>query len=245
MDKTAKHFLYHQFYHVFQPICTLPDQKKLGYEALIRSKDGRYPNELFQQFSMRNQLPLLDMWSIEYAARSFFSCLEVQSGTQQLFVNIFPSTIIDDQFPVFVRKMVRHYQPYCERIVFEISETLSESGVWSSPLFARRIEELREQGFKIALDDFGEGSTSFKKVLELSPDYIKLDMFFGRELSHNPKKQKLVRLLVEYCGDEADLILEGIENEEDLEQAVSLGVPNGQGYLLGKPSPFQIFSEQF
>jgi EAL domain-containing protein (putative c-di-GMP-specific phosphodiesterase class I) len=237
MDKTANLSLFHQCYHVFQPICTLPAQEKLGYESLIRSRDGLQPNQLFQQFSQRNQLPILDMWSIENAIQTFFSYREMQTGKERLFVNIFPSTVADDGFPDFVRKLSRNYEAFCQRVVFEISETLSDIGVWSNPQYIRRILKLREHGFLIALDDFGEGSTSIKKVVELAPDFIKLDMFFGKELSSNPSKQKLVRLFVEYCGgSNSELILEGIEREEDLEQAVYLGVPNGQGYLLGRPS---------
>lgn len=244
MDITASQMFSEQLFHVFQPICTLPTQQKIGFESLIRCKAGTPPNLLFQQFISNKQLPALDMWSIENAVNRFFSSREMQQGNERLFVNIFPSTVADDAFPEFVRRLSRKFQPYCHRIVFEIVESITDILVWNNPVYTRRILELREHGFLIALDDFGEGSTSFKKVVELKPDFIKLDMFFGKDLVRDRNKQRLVRLFVEYCGDESELILEGIETEEDFQQAVLLGVPNGQGYLFGKPSPDFVISGQ-
>jgi len=235
MDKTPSQ-MFDQCYHVFQPICNLTEQKTVGFESLIRSKDGTPPNLLFQQAIKSKRLADLDMWSIDRAAGAFFSHRDLQFGKERLFVNIFPSTVMDDRFPEYVRELARKYEPYRQRIVFEIIESLSDIAVWHDPLYAGRLLELREQGFLLALDDFGEGTASFKKVVELAPDYIKLDMFFGKELYRDKNKQKLVRLFVEYCGDDAELILEGIELEEDLASAISLGVRNGQGYLLGRPS---------
>jgi len=235
MDKTSSQ-MFDQCYHVFQPICDLTAKKTVGFESLIRSKDGTPPNLLFQQVIKSKRLADLDMWSIDRATGVFFSHREMELSQERLFVNIFPSTVMDDRFPEFVRELARKYEPYRQRIVFEIIESLSDIAVWHNPLYAGRLLELRKYGFLIALDDFGEGTASFKKVVELAPDFIKLDMFFGKELYRDKNKQKLVRLFVEYCRDEAELILEGIEHEEDLDSAISLGVRNGQGYLLGKPS---------
>lgn len=62
-----------------------------------------------------------------------------------------------------------------------------------------------------------------------------MDRFFSQDLSVSHDKQKVVRLFVEYCRDASQLILEGVEEEEDLACAASIGVTIGQGYLFGKP----------
>jgi EAL domain-containing protein (putative c-di-GMP-specific phosphodiesterase class I) len=226
-----------QFYHAFQPLRRLHDQSKFGFEALIRSTSGISPDVLFQAAMEQNQLYQLDTWSIEHAISSFFSSdIAQEEADALLFVNLFPSTIIADDFPLFVADIGNPIRSYMHRIVLEINESISEDPAWSHPSFVRGLQDLRDKGFLIALDDVGEGTTTFRKIVEISPDFIKLDRFFSKELSVCKKRQKVVQLFVDYCSDvENSLILEGIEQEEDFIRATELGVTIGQGYYLGRP----------
>lgn len=229
------------FYHVFQPLRRLPDQGKFGYEALIRSTSGIGPNALFQGAVEQNRLYQLDTWSIDHALSSFFFSPIAQEEEGLLFVNLFPSTIIADAFPLFVNDLRRRFFSFVHRIVLEINESITEESIWSNPVFMQRIKDLRDKGFLIALDDVGEGTTTFRKIVEISPDFIKIDRFFSKELSLCKKKQKVVRLLVDYCVDaDSNLILEGIEQEKDFVCASCLGVTIGQGYYLGKPHRLNV-----
>jgi EAL domain-containing protein (putative c-di-GMP-specific phosphodiesterase class I) len=72
-------------------------------------------------------------------------------------------------------------------------------------------------------------------ILELEPDFIKLDRLFSLDLSKSTSKQKMISLFVEYCKNNTKLILEGIETPEDLAIAKCLGVDIGQGYVLDMP----------
>ena len=235
MENIADLIEHNHFYHVFQPLCRLPEQNKFGYEALIRSKTGISPDALFQGALSQNRLLQLDMWSIDCAVSSFFSSPVIQEGDELLFVNLFPSTIVADTFPSFVDNLERRFLLFRHRIVLEINESIIEGQIWNDPLFIQRIGELRDAGFLIALDDVGDGTTTFRKIVEISPDFIKIDRFFSTGLSICKKKQKVIRLFVDYCRDDSSLILEGIERDEDLAHASLLGVTIGQGYFLGKP----------
>lgn len=73
-------------------------------------------------------------------------------------------------------------------------------------------------------------------MIELKPDIIKLDRYLAKNLSHSKAKLRVVEMFVHYCQDDILLILEGIENQYDLEMAKQLGVRAGQGFLLGKPA---------
>ncbi|WP_230876255.1 EAL domain-containing protein [Paenibacillus validus] len=240
MENIANLIENNHFYHVFQPLRRLPDQGKVGYEALIRSTSGIGPNALFQGAIEQNRLYQLDTWSIDHALSSFFfSPVAQEDGL--LFINLFPSTIIADAFPLFVNDLRRRLLSFVHRIVLEINESITEEPIWSNPVFMQRIKDLRNNGFLIALDDVGEGTTTFRKIFEISPDFIKIDQFFSKELSLCKKKQKVVQLFVDYCGDaDSTLILEGIEREEDFVCAACLGVTIGQGYYLGKPNRLNI-----
>ncbi|MEJ8544440.1 EAL domain-containing protein [Brevibacillus borstelensis] len=235
MESIAEFIENRRFYHVFQPICHLPEKKVIGYEALIRSVSPIGPEALFQKAMEQNKLFELDTLSISQALAVFFTPNQGQEKNELLFVNIYPSTIVEDQFPAFIDDIMSRFRPNLGKIVLEINESIVERKVWLNPLFTRRISTLRKLGFKIALDDVGEGVTTFRKMVEISPDFIKMDKFFSDGLAVSGKKQKMVQLLVEYCRDEAELILEGIEHEEDFHCAASLGVKTGQGYYLGKP----------
>ncbi|QRG65517.1 EAL domain-containing protein [Brevibacillus choshinensis] len=234
MESIAKLFQKEEYYHAFQPICDLPGKNRLGYEALLRSKQAVNPEALFQTAKEKNELLELDTRSLQYALLSFFQSPD-RCTNELLFVNIFPSTIVEDSFPAFIQGIARDFKPYLNQIVLEINESIMEGKVWNEPVFLERIDELRKAGILIALDDVGEGTTTFRKILEIAPDYIKIDRFFSQNLSESLEKQKVVRLLVEYCKDGAQLILEGVEEEEDFACAASLGVAIGQGYLFGKP----------
>lgn len=102
-------------------------------------------------------------------------------------------------------------------------------------VFIQRVSDLRRRGFLIALDDVGDGTDTFRNIHDLAPDYIKVDRYYSKLLSVSKDKQQVVRLFVEFCQNDIQLILEGVENNEDFDCAARLGVKNGQGYLFGKP----------
>ena len=173
--------------------------------------------------------------SISSAIAAFFADENRRESNEVLFLNVFPSSLTEETFPRFIENALRDCQQLSRRIVFEINETVSEADKWYDKRFNDNIEWLRKSDFLIAFDDVGEGAATIRKIIEISPDFIKLDRFFGRKLAACPRKQKLLKLFTEYCKDEAMLILEGIEEAEDLLQAQELSVTLGQGYLLSRP----------
>jgi EAL domain-containing protein (putative c-di-GMP-specific phosphodiesterase class I) len=236
MTNVQKLISQNDFHHFYQPICYLPEENVLGNEALIRSKSNLSPDELFQHAIVQNQLFEIDTSSIFQAISIYFSLIKFQEQDDLLFVNIFPSTLVEPSFFTLVKKILNQFGRFRGRIVFEINETIAEGPVWNSKYFMESISFLRKQGFLIALDDVGDGTTTFKKIIKISPDFIKIDKFFSEELHLCKKRQKVVALFVEYCKDNCHLILEGIEGKDELAKATSLGITMGQGYLLGKPN---------
>ncbi|AWX56853.1 MULTISPECIES: EAL domain-containing protein [Brevibacillus] len=234
MESIAELFKKKEYYHAFQPICQLPEKSRIGYEVLLRSKAGIHPETLFSLAKENKMLPELDTHSLHYALLTFFHS-SIEHKNELIFVNIFPSTIIEDTFPGFIQKIARSFRPFLNQIVLEINESIMEGECWSEPIFTRRIAELKKLGFLIALDDVGDGANIFSKIEDISPDYIKIDRFFSQELSSSLEKQKTIKLFVDFCKDAPQLILEGVEEEEDFACASLLGVAIGQGYLFGKP----------
>lgn len=225
---------FNDLYHQFQPVCNLPGERILGHEALIRSKHQIQPNKLFQHAQTVNKLLNLDLFSIHKAITDYFHTRK--KAPSLLFVNVFPSTIADRYFPIFIDQLVLQFGAFCSRIVFEINESITERSIWNQHDFMNNIDYLREQGFLFALDDVGEGTATLKRIVQITPHFIKMDKFFSTGLASSPRKQKALKLFIEYCRGESLLILEGIEQHEDMSTAISLGVQIGQGYYLGQPS---------
>ncbi|WP_144461025.1 EAL domain-containing protein [Siminovitchia fortis] len=222
-----------QFYHFFQPIYDLENSRKVGYEALLRAKTYPNPELTFQMAKKENQLYELDSRSIQKAV---FSFNEVRpSGEYEcLFLNAFPSTILNPSFPAFLNRMMAGTNLKKQRIVLEISESEVIEDLLD---FKQRISELRQDGFLIAIDDIGTGYSNVESIIELEPDYLKLDRYFAQDLHMSQGKQEFISVFKNYCEKtKSGLILEGVETEEELQAAKALGISIAQGYFLGKPA---------
>ena len=225
----------HHIEHFYQPMWNLENWNIFGYEALMRFKDPSIGNNIEKVFDVaRSEGYLFDMdtISITSAVKNF----PLDSLKQELlFINIYPSTLLNDRFDAFLNELIKNYSIHPERIVFELNETKEEEDIWESPLLKDKILALKRYGFYVALDDIGKGVATLQKIIEFEPNYIKLDRYFSVGLSESKTKQKLISLFIEFSKHNMGLILEGIEKDVDLAQAKLINVPIVQGYLLGKP----------
>jgi EAL domain-containing protein (putative c-di-GMP-specific phosphodiesterase class I) len=212
--------------HAYQPIIHLITNRLIGYEALLRC-GVRPPVELLYRAQQIGRLFELDSASIHKSLANYFK----NNNEKVLFLNILPNTILHPCFLSFVDEYLNHIPR--EKIIFEINEN---SSIENMDSFKYILSYLRGQGFRIALDDVGAGTSSIPKMIELEPEVIKLDRYLAKDLALSKTKQRVVEMLVNYCRKDILMILEGIENSCDLEMAKQLGVQIGQGFLLGKPT---------
>ncbi|QYY43226.1 EAL domain-containing protein [Aneurinibacillus thermoaerophilus] len=219
------------FYHLYQPLYNLSNWKIYGYEAFFRTEQVNNPELFFLLAKKYQKLYELDILSIFHAIATYWR--KRKGFESKLFINIFPSTIIHPEFTRFLNEVTSIFTFKTKNIVFEINE---QEEITDFSLIKKAICSLKEQGFQIALDDVGKGFYSLRHLIELEPDFIKLDKYFSHNLSNCEKKQNLIKSLIDYCNEEIVLILEGIEKAEDLAIAKVLHVPIVQGYLLDKPS---------
>lgn len=222
------------YFHFYQPIVNIEHNKIIGYEGLMRSEVHTNPEQIFLQAKREKQLVELDSRSIQKAAKAYQKAgYRMQDGC--LFLNVFPTTLLDSNFLIFTKKIMLDDPQHCQHLVFEISEL---EDIQNQSQLIERIKELKELGFKFAIDDVGKGYSDFQTIIEMEPDYIKVDRYFSQQLSQFPKKQSFIQLVNEYSKrNGCQLILEGLETLEDLEMARQLGVEYAQGYLLGRPEP--------
>ncbi|MCA0991451.1 EAL domain-containing protein [Pseudalkalibacillus hwajinpoensis] len=217
-------------YHCFQAVWDIKTWKIYGYEALIRHDDYHSVNDLILKAQQHNALFDLDLLSISKAIQ-----VHTSFAPSYLFLNIHPSTILHPDFENRVESYMRMHHLIPTKFILELTEGDLLS-TWENSNFIKRINWLKELGFKIALDDVGQGTASLKRLIEIKPDVVKVDRFFSRNLSEDEHKQSLLRSIRNYCKEyELLFIIEGIERAEDLSMAKFLKIDYAQGYLLQEP----------
>lgn len=225
------------FFHHYQPIYNLKEDRITGYEVLLRSTDFSNPETVFFTAQQEKRLYELDSRSIHKAILTYQTAgFSKKEG--HLFINIFPSTLLNNKFPSFIYNIMNDGLLTNQQIVFEISEREKISDV---NLLKETLHHFKKLGFQFAIDDFGKGYADIEKIIELEPDYLKLDKYFSENLHSSKKKQVFIKNILRYCNHfNIELILEGLENSLDLSISKKLGIPLGQGYKLGRPNLLSV-----
>jgi EAL domain-containing protein (putative c-di-GMP-specific phosphodiesterase class I) len=97
---------------------------------------------------------------------------------------------------------------------------------------------------RIAVDDAGAGYASFRHILNLAPDLIKLDVFLTQNIHTDRARRALAAALIRFSEETGSkIIAEGVETTLQLKVLRELGVTKAQGYLLGRPMPLASASE--
>jgi len=220
---------------VFQPIISLKDGSMLGYEALSRGPGNSVlenPSTLFDFARVYGKL-----WELEFLCRiKALENLSKDNHNFMIFLNVDPDIINDEKFKKgFTKEFLRQFDINPENIVFEITE---RSSITDLNAFKKVIENYREQGYKIAIDDTGSGYSGLKLITDIHPQFIKLDMTLIRDIDKNGLKHALIKTFYDFClVTDIKLIAEGIETENELNALIDIGINYGQGYFIQKPSP--------
>jgi PAS domain S-box-containing protein len=213
----------------FQPIMSLRDERMVGVEALSRFSvpgDRRSPEDWFTDAArtgLGTDLELHTLMLALDAARALPAHLYVS-------VNLSPETLL---LPGVHGALARSPIPL-SRIVLEITE---HSSVEDYDALARALRPLRQAGMRIAVDDAGAGYATFRHILALSPDVIKLDRTLIAGIDRDPARRALAAAMVSFAGEtRTSVTAEGLETAAELRTVLRLGVDSGQGYLLGRPT---------
>jgi EAL domain-containing protein (putative c-di-GMP-specific phosphodiesterase class I) len=120
-----------------------------------------------------------------------------------------------------------------QRAVLEVTE---RTAIRDIPVFREALARLREQGFRIAIDDAGSGYASLQSIAELRPNFLKVANTLITGLHSDTIKRDVVEMLVNLAQRiDAVCVAEGIETPQDLDECLKLGIPYGQGFYLGVP----------
>jgi EAL domain-containing protein (putative c-di-GMP-specific phosphodiesterase class I) len=218
---------------LFQPIIDSPAGEVAGYEALSRGPKGSYlegAESLFGFAERAGMLGEIELLCFERALESARSLGHVPT----LFLNLsFLGLDFLETEAGGLARLVSESAWTPDRCVLEITErTCAEN----PGRIRKRVAALREQGFRIAIDDMGTGYSSLHVVADLQPDFIKLDQMLVRDLANEPIKRNLVSAIMGFAQSSSTrVIAEGVEREDEVEALRELGVDLLQGFFFGYP----------
>lgn len=230
----------------YQPLIDVETREVIGAEALARWQDEKYgwvspdvfiplaeEKGLILKLGQAVLLHALDQL-VDWRQRGLDFTVSVNLSKRQLFDPDFHALVVDSV-------KTRGLEP--KSVILEITERQSVLG---QDLGRQRLEALAAAGFRLSIDDFGSGYSSFDLVGDMSFSELKVHMGLVRRIN-TPKGRRIVQAIVE-MGRSLDLttVAEGVEDEETQTALTSMGVNKLQGYLFSKPlqsGAFITFSE--
>jgi PAS domain S-box-containing protein len=213
---------------VFQPIVDLEHSRVVGFEALTRFPgEPARPDQWFADATAVGLGVALEV----HAARTAVAAMPKLPDSTYLSVNLSPTALMSVDLDELAPS-----DP--TRLVIELTE---HARVGDYQELRTAVQRLRSAGVRIAVDDAGAGFASFRHILELGPDIVKVDLSISQGIHDDPARQALVGGMAELAHQSgATLVAEGVEDPRDLDRLSILGVSVFQGYLFGRPSPLPV-----
>ena len=212
--------------YVFQPIF-LPDGKTVyAWEALMRPTDVTV-TDLIAEYKKRDKLHVLEVATFFGAMQAYF----LRGYEEKVAINSFPCDCMkQEEADVFL-------DYFGEKIRGRMIIESLEYPYFSSEHWDEKNRSVRFMENMLAADDFGTGINDLELIELMSPHVVKLDRELISGIDHIREKQENVKNLVSLFHSKNYLIVaEGIEEKEEFEYLVGLGIDLFQGYYLARPA---------
>tara|TARA_R110002049_G_scaffold30385_2_gene104205 strand:+ start:2577 stop:3821 length:1245 start_codon:yes stop_codon:yes gene_type:complete len=220
---------------VFQPIISIPHQRAVGYEGLVRGKTRKgvecSPIDIFTLPESSSEHLSLDR---------ICRLLHIQNFSKQhldnewIFINLDSMCLANEKpTPGFMDRVFSISGIAPHRVVIEILESEINDQAYLKDL----ISHFRDMGCLIAIDDFGAGHSNFDRIWELEPDIVKIDRSLIQRAAINSKVKRILSGMVSLIHEAGSLvIIEGVETELEAQTAIEVHADMLQGFYLAKPS---------
>lgn len=217
------------FSMAFQPIVDLASGAVWGWEALVRGVNGEGAASVLSLVTDENR------YQFDQRCRTRAIELAHQLGiTERLSINFLPNAVYEPRACIRATIEAANRVGFpLDRLQFEITEV---EEVRNDGHLRRIVEEYRAIGFATAIDDFGAGYAGLNLLTHFQPDTLKLDMNLIRNIDQDPRRQLIVRHLIQLAGElPCTLIAEGVETLDEARCLAAMGISLQQGYAYARP----------
>ena len=214
----------------FQPIINVRTDKIEHYEVLAR---GVYKGKVVSPEWFMNASEKLGLSTV--VTRIMLNkSFEIFAQREESFsINLSTRDILEDYLPTFLQQKIQKYNIDPSRITFEILESITIEN--NSTKITKKINELKAQGYKIAVDDFGVQNSNFSRLLDMEFDALKIDGIFIKDIVKSKKKLDITKAIVNLAKTLGIVtVAEYVENEAIYKMVKECGIDYAQGYYIGK-----------
>lgn len=242
-DEVSSRFIGLRLRSEFQPIFdTSRSEGLLGYEALLRPSTGIEavtPGFAFSMAESQGKLVQLDRVARTLHVLNYLTLPE-KRGLLFLHVNPGLLTGVTCHGKVFEQILHRHSLP-----TREVAIEIDESEMVSAGVLRDAVDNYRDRGYKIAIVGFGGKHSNLDRLWKLSPHFVKFDLGIIKQAQKDTKfRRALPRLMEVIHAFGAQTVIQGVENEIQLDIALDAGAKLLQGHYLGRPAAAAAWNRQ-
>lgn len=231
----------------YQAKVDIRTEKVIGAEALVRFIDysdaGKIKSPFFfiPYFEKTGKVTEIDFFVMESVCKMLRKRLDEGKEVVTVSCNFSRHHFMKPGFTDRFETVIAKYDIPKELIEVEITETLVVEELQQQAI-KRTINELRERGVRISIDDFGSGYSSLGVFEQIPASVIKLDRSFLLNREDRDRQVAIMKGIVHMAGDlDAQVVCEGVETENDVELMKEIGAYVAQGYRYAKPVPLAEF----
>jgi diguanylate cyclase (GGDEF)-like protein len=219
---------------LLQPVVRLPDGEPIGFEALVRwERPGRGlvgSLDFVPQAERTGAIHSLGAWMLEQSCRLAMS---LPGPRRSIGVNVSVHELRRADYASTVGQLLERWQMPGELLIVEVTESVFED---DDPQVTQSLHDLRALGALVAIDDFGAGYSSLRRIEHLPIDLIKVDgaLVCSIREDHDPAILRAIVIMAESLG--VNLVAEHVETEYQAAVLHQLGYQLAQGYLFGRPA---------
>jgi diguanylate cyclase (GGDEF)-like protein len=230
----------------YQPIFELGTNKILGFEALMRWQHPErgllFPKDFSSIAKETGLIEQVDWQMYEQVCRDLPILLGI---AEYISINVSPRHLGHDNFANRLLALIAEYGVKPSNIKIEVTE---DALIEHPDLGLKLLTQIKQAGIKINLDDFGTGYSSFSYLHKYPLDCLKIDHSFIKTLTNSPENKTIHLLSAIYALGISlglEMIVEGIENQEQSDSLQKIGFLNGQGHLFAKPASIEDITKLF
>ena len=221
----------------YQPIIELETGKIAGFEALVRwlhPQEGLVsPGKFLPLAEETGLICPIGSWVMQQACHQLYQWQQQGFESLKMYVNLAAKQLNQATLVTEIDRILTETKIDSTSLKLEITES---SMMQDLPLTKRLLERLREKGIQLSIDDFGTGYSSLSQLQNFPVNTLKIDRSFLKILDGNPENLGLVPVILSIANVmDMEVVAEGIETIEQLQQLRALGCQFGQGFLFSKP----------
>ncbi|MCR5000136.1 MAG: EAL domain-containing protein [Lachnospiraceae bacterium] len=246
IEQMARSALKHDALRVYlQPIYDTMTRRLVSAEALVRwmDNDGSLiaPDEFIPIFERNGFITQVDLFVLEEICKNIRAWINRGIEPVPVSVNVSRVDITSPHFADEVTELVDRYEIDHSLIKIELTESAFNSQIST---IDNCMNRLRQQGFKILMDDFGSGYSNLNMFQDIFVDIVKIDMKFLRNIEQNSRGRVILNSVVDMSKHLGlEIVVEGVETEEQFRIVREMSCEMTQGYYFSRPMPLRMFDD--